>query len=112
MPRPSHSAFIQNFRPHYGTEFRIELVDATSDKPVGSSLVTTQTLLQRQRDAVVKKYGIPFLSAFRDNRTNECTQHLELDLRTGMKSGYSSDFYAPPKIQSSGSDNKLQSGTS
>lgn len=81
-------------RPHYGAEFRIEVVDASTEKPVGTSLVTTQSLLQRQRDAFVAKHGIPFVSVIK-GPPGLSPQRLVLELRIGMKSGYSSDFFAP-----------------
>lgn len=93
--------------PHYGTEFRIELVDATTNNPVGSGFCTTQSLLQRQRDDFVERKGLPLLAPFR-GPPNLDFHVLTLDLRSGVKT--TSEFYAPSKTQSSAFEDKALTG--
>lgn len=81
-------------RSHYGTEFRIECVDATTDRPIGTGLITTQGLLQQQRDYLIEEKGVPFLSFIRPIRFTEL-RRISIELRAGLKSGFSSDFYSP-----------------
>lgn len=89
--------------PHYGTEFRIELIDATTDKPIGKSLITTQGLLQQQRDYLVEEKRVPFLSFVRPIRFTEM-RHVTIELRSGIKNGFSTDFFLPAKKSSSTDD--------
>ena len=41
--------------PHYEMEYRIDVVDATNDKVIGTGLITAQGLLQQQRDFLVEE---------------------------------------------------------
>ncbi len=82
-------------RPHYGTEFRVELVDATTDKSLGMTLLTTQCVLQYQRDLLVSQQGISFLSLFNGPTSFKNPIPLTLELRSGMKTGYGAEFFAP-----------------
>ena len=92
------------YRPHYGTEFRIELIDATTEKPVGTGLITTQGMLQQQRDYLVEEKRVPFLSFVRPIRF-EGTRRLMLELRAGFKSGFSTaEYYTSGKGIASGGD--------
>lgn len=96
-------------RPHYGTEFRVELIDATTDKPVGTCLLTTQGLAQQQRDFLVEEKRVPFLSFLRPIRF-EGTRRLVMELRAGFKSGFSStDYYSADKGGAS-SDGEIKPG--
>jgi len=96
-------------RPHYGTEFRVELIDATTDKPVGTCLLTTQGLAQQQRDFLVEEKRVPFLSFLRPIRF-EGTRRLVMELRAGFKSGFSStDYYSADKGGAS-SDGEIRPG--
>lgn len=51
--------YFSNFRisdfcsPHYGVEFRLDVVDASTDTVVGTTTLTTHRLLQDQRDHVL-----------------------------------------------------------
>jgi hypothetical protein len=94
-------------RPHYGTEFRVELVDATTDKPIGAGVVTTQSLLQRQRDAFVEKHGLPLFAPFRGPPTFD-SQRLNLELRSGVKAA--ADFFSPSKVHSGATGDKARIG--
>lgn len=87
-----HFACFVRFRPHYGVEFRVEVVDSATDEPVGATVLTTQSLLQEQRDFVVEQQGFPFV--LRGPLKFEGTRPLVLELRTGVKTGFSSEFFA------------------
>jgi hypothetical protein len=45
--------------PSFSSAFRVELVDAVEDVPVGFLLLTTQMLLQEQRDEALKRLPLP-----------------------------------------------------
>jgi len=86
--------------PHYGTEFRIEVVDAATDKALGIVLLTVQALLQGQRDSVVQQRGIALMSFLHAPGKFEGKKHLVYELRTGFKAGFSSEFYSTTKARS------------
>lgn len=65
-------------------------------------------MLQLQRDSYVKKYGIPFLALWRGPTSFSGAHRMVLELRTGVKSAYSVDFYNPSR---GGSSEKDQPGT-
>jgi len=96
-------------RPHYGTEFRIELIDATTDKPVGTSLITTQGLLQEQRDYLVEEKKVPFLSFVRPIRF-EGTRRMVKELRAGLKPGFSSSEYYASRTGGVSTDGEVRPG--
>jgi hypothetical protein len=96
---------VTNNRPHYGTEFRIELVDATTDRTIGTGLITTQGLLQQQRDYLIEDQRVPFITFLRPIRFTD-VRRLVIELRAGVKSGFSFDFYAQPKGTSSDGEAK------
>ena len=87
------------FRSNYGVEYRIELVDASSDKPIGMSVVTTQGLLQQQRDAMVATDGFAVINPFQ--RPSCCTEkrRWRLELRTGIKN---EDYFKSTKGRKGG----------
>ena len=95
------SPFPVRFSPHYGTEFRIELVDATTDKAIGWTLLPTQSLLMLQRDLIVAQNGLAFQSLLKRPEPFRRKQRLVLELRTGMKNGFSAEFFSPGKLDSS-----------
>ena len=47
---------------HHGADFKIEVFDANKDKPVGCTLLSTQGLLQWQRDELEKEGEITITS--------------------------------------------------
>lgn len=70
------------------------MVDAISDKPVGTSVLTTQALLQQQRDLMIDDGKMPVFCfgrppAFKGKRK------MTLELRQGIESGVSGDFFVP-----------------
>jgi hypothetical protein len=70
---------------------------------VGTSVLTTHGLLQQQRDLLIENGQMPIIyigppPAFKGKR------RMTLELRTGVKSGMSSDFFVQ-------SDSKKEQGT-
>lgn len=99
--RLTHRWFVRRWhRPHYGTEFRIELIDASTDKPVGTGLITTQGMLQQQRDFLIEEKRVAFLSFLRPTPFTDM-RRIAIELRAGLKSGFSSDFFSPGKTLAS-----------
>jgi hypothetical protein len=73
--------------PHYGSEFRLELVDAADDHTIGFFLFTVQTLLQEQRDDSVCQNWLPLpVTSFRKRR-------IVRELRKFTKNGSASEFF-------------------
>jgi hypothetical protein len=87
--------------PHYGTEFLVELVDATTDKPVGATLITTQCMLQMQRDALAEESIFSYLFLMKGRKKLHKGLRLSLALREGIKKGFGYDFFVESKTQSS-----------
>jgi hypothetical protein len=83
--------------PHYGSEFRVELVDATTDTTVGTSLLTTQGLLQEQRDFLIEDRGVRPWAYFREVRNFNTRRLLCLGLRFDMKTSSSLHYFLPSK---------------
>lgn len=96
-------------RTHYGTEFRIELVDASTERVMGTCLITTQGLLQSQRDYLVEEMRVPLLSFLRPFRFVEMRRVI-LELRAGFKSGFSSTDYFASSKRGCLSDAEIQPG--
>lgn len=91
----------------YAMEYRIELVDASSEKPVGTTLLTAQTLLQLQRDEMIAVKGISaFVQGFRNPMRYAKQRRLALELRTGLKSGFGSDYFIPAKTKAATGESK------
>jgi hypothetical protein len=72
-------------------------VDATTDRPIGMTVLTTHSLLQQQRDSMIEQGGMSFASIFRPPVAFTQKQRLVLELRIGLKSD---NFFAPSKLQS------------
>jgi hypothetical protein len=81
--------------PHYGSEFRIELVDAATDSTVGTGLVTTQMLLQQQRDFLIEHERFSMMGLLLSGTKFRGKRRIRLGLRHGMKDLPSSDFFLP-----------------
>jgi hypothetical protein len=84
-------------RPHYGTELRIEVVDGATDKPVGVTLLTTQSLLQEQRDFLVEQGDMSLFQFLKGPVKFKGKRRMILELRTGLKTGFGSDFFEASK---------------
>jgi hypothetical protein len=84
----------------YGREFRLDVVDANTDKPVGTTVLTTQGMLQNQRDLVIQQEGVSLLQLFRGPVQCKGERIMKLELRTGVKNGFGATFFDAPKIDS------------
>ena len=91
-------------------EYRIDVVDATNDKAIGTGLITAQGLLQQQRDFLVEEKRSPFLSFILKPIHFTEMRRVVIELRAALKHGYSNDFYTPLKSRSSLWDGEAQSG--
>jgi hypothetical protein len=78
--------------PHYGMEYKLEVVDANTDKSIGSCLLSAQGLLQWQRDDIFASIDRTLLSLFHLRKHPE-PRRLKLELRTGVKNGFGLNFY-------------------
>jgi hypothetical protein len=83
--------------PHYGSGFRIELVDAATDKTFGTGILTTQSLLQEQRDFLIEERGVSFLGYLREAANFTTRRRIQLGLRLDMKTATSSQYFSPSK---------------
>lgn len=88
-------------------EYRLDVVDATTDRVVGTGFITTQGLLQQQRDYLVEEKRVPFLSFFRKPIRFTELRPLVVELRMGFKAGV--DFFTPAKSRVS-SDGDMHTG--
>ena len=85
-PQFDSSEIVLNV-PHYASEFRIELVDATDDQPIGFFLLTAQMLLQEQRDDAIKQFGMPIPQiSFKKRKVIR-------ELRKFVKSGDAKEYF-------------------
>ncbi len=78
--------------PHYGMEYKLEVVDANTDKPIGSCLLSAQGVLQWQRDDIFASTDRTLLSFFHLRKNSEL-RRVKLELRTGVKNGFGLNFY-------------------
>lgn len=104
---PSH---IHVDRPHYGTEYRIELVDANTDKVVGTCLFPVQSLLQWQRDAMSTSTTLPLPSILDIRKQGLMRKKTVVALRTGVKSGYGLDYFNAGKKDGTNKGDTTDSG--
>lgn len=81
---------------HYGTEFKIEVIDASTDLCIGSKLLTTQGLLQWQRDNI--GWGLSFSSLLNEEPLQLKRRPARFELRDNVKTGFGLDFYNASKI--------------
>ena len=85
----------------YGEEFRLDCVDARTDQIVGSALLSTQGILQMQRDEVILKGGASLLQCFAGPIVERGVRPpMKLMLRKGVNKAFGLDFYVPPKEMS------------
>ncbi|KAG7364259.1 hypothetical protein IV203_037461 [Nitzschia inconspicua] len=82
---------------HYGIQFRIDVVEANTDSIAGSALLTTQGLLQDQRDKFIEENGVSLLQFLKGPIPWSGKRDLRLELRSGIKAGSIEDFYANAK---------------
>eukprot|EP00804_Cyclotella_cryptica_P009305 CCRYP_008976-RA/>CCRYP_008976-RA protein AED:0.07 eAED:0.07 QI:1632/1/1/1/1/0.75/4/1949/1546 len=82
---------------HYGMEYKLEVVDANTDKAVGSCLLSAQGLLQWQRDDLLAHWDQFFFTLLQRRRQAE-PRKMKLELRTAAKDGFGLNFYNSTKI--------------
>ena len=80
----------------YASEYLIEAIDANTDKAVGSTLLTTQGILQWQRDQSVSSEGVQ--SHVFSYPVKAPTIKRTLELRIPWKHGFGLDFYKTGKV--------------
>jgi len=96
-PKPLFDSEEMTFDvPHYGMEYKLEVIDANTDRPIGSCLLSAQGLLQWQRDEVLAKKDRLLLSFLHLKRYSE-PRRIKLELRTGVKDGFGLNFYNSAK---------------
>lgn len=91
-------------------EYKIEVLDATTDKPVGNALLMTQALLQQQRDELVAQKGVSAFVPPAGQSAKPQKRRVLLELRTGLKSGFSSDYFVSPKLSTKAETGEAHSG--
>ena len=91
-------------------EYRIDVIDAATDKAIGTGLITTQGLLQQQRDYLVEEKRLPFLSFLLKPILFTDMRRIVIELRAALKNGYSNDFYSPIKSRASLPDGEVHTG--
>jgi hypothetical protein len=98
-------------RAHYGEEFRLDVIDASTDAVIGTSLLTTQGMLQNQRDLLVAERGASMFQFLQGPLQWRGKQLLKLELRTGVKSAFGNDFFVAAKGHRAGKgDEEAQPG--
>jgi hypothetical protein len=98
---PNFQSSEMNFPiSHYGVQFRIDVVEADTDSIVGSALLTTQGLLQEQRDMYIEENGASLLQFFKGPIPWSGKRKLKLELRSGIKAGATDEFYSAAKRRS------------
>jgi hypothetical protein len=89
---------------HYGVQFRIDVVEAETEMIVGSALLTTQGILQEQRDMYIAQHGASVFQFLKGPIPFVGKRKLKLELRSGIKPGKMHDFFSLPT--KSGGPNK------
>lgn len=74
------------------------MVDANTDKTIGTKLLTTQGLLQWQRDILAQQRALTWETIFKQRPLHLVKKTAILELRSGVKSGFGLDFYNNSKI--------------
>lgn len=95
---------------HYGVEFRIDVVEADTDTIVGSTFLTTQGILQEQRDTYIAENGASLLQVLNGPIPCKAARTIKLKLRSGIKAGASADEYYSFPTKGSGNSSKGSSG--
>lgn len=87
----------------YGREFRIDIVDAIAETTYGTTVLTTQGLLQIQRDSIIRQRGLSLFQCFQGPLQFKGEQMLGLELRAPNPSG----FFATPGSKNEGQKESL-----
>lgn len=89
-----NSKEIQFLVAHYGEEFRLDCVDAQTDEVVGTALLSTQGILQMQRDEAIHRYGASLFQCFRGPIVERGVRPgIKILLRKGVKNAFGLEFY-------------------
>jgi len=81
---------------NYGEEFRLDCVDARTDQIVGSALLSTQSILQMQRDEVISAYGSSLFQCLSGPIVERGVRPpMKLMLRKGVNKAFGLNFYIP-----------------
>lgn len=86
---------LRGYRPHYGEEFRFDCIDASTDDVIACALLSTQQLLQMQRDEAMTKSGASVLQFLRGPVVGGEMRTLKLVLREGVKGAFGLNFCIP-----------------
>ena len=62
---------------------------------MGTTVLTTQGLLQQQRDVLIDIGKMPIINVGKKPPTFKGKRRMKKELRAGVKSGVSSDFFVP-----------------
>jgi hypothetical protein len=94
-------------------EFRLEVIDASTDILLGTTLLSTHGILQDQRDMLVAEHGVSLFQFIKGPIRFEGKRTISLELRTDVKSGFSPDFFVTKTAQPANADNdeKVRPGT-
>jgi C2 domain len=83
--------------PHYGMEYRIDVIDASNNTTLGTIIYTAQSLLQLERDRCIQRLGafayFPWIKWY----TKSNPLLMKDILRTGFKEGFGSNYFVPYK---------------
>ena len=91
----SHLSSLSRCRHHYGILFRVDIVDASTDAVVGTTILTAHGLLQNQRDLLVAQHGgSSVLQAIKGPLRWRGKRRWKLELRSGAKDGFRGVFTA------------------
>lgn len=82
------------YRPHYGAEYRIELINAANDECIGACVLPTQALLQQQRDYLIEERGLSFFAFVRENARFDERLPRRIRFRAGMENADSRSYFA------------------
>ena len=80
--------------PHYGAEYKLEVVDANTDSPVGTALLSAQGLLQGQRDRMLSGGPGRLLLGLLGIGSPSDLRRVKIELRTGVRTGFGLDYLA------------------
>ena len=98
---------------HYGVQYRIDVVESDTDMIIGSAVLTTQGILQAQRDLYISEHGVSLFQSLKGPIPWMGKQKMRLSLRSGIKGDASTDDFfslSTPKGNASLEKNGAVSG--
>lgn len=90
-------AYCFQYSAHYGVEYRLDVIDASTDAVRGTFVFTTQGILQEQRDILIAKQQgmhVSLVQCLFGPLKYTQKRRLKVELRAGVQSNR--DFFAPP----------------